>query len=141
MDNDKLVIERSYNAPAEKIWKALTDIAQMRQWYFPELEDFKPEAGFETKFSVACDGEEFLHVWKVTEAIPMKKIAYEWRFEGYPGNSLLSFELFPDGEKTKLILTHSGLNSFQPEKFPAMSKSNFNEGWTHFVGALEEFVG
>ncbi len=29
-----VVIERTYNAPVEKVWKALTDVDQMRQWYF-----------------------------------------------------------------------------------------------------------
>jgi uncharacterized protein YndB with AHSA1/START domain len=140
MDNDKLIIERTYSAPAEKIWKALTDIGQMKQWYFPQLEDFKPETGFETEFNIHHEGNDFLHIWKVTEAIPMKKIAYEWRYGGYPGSSLLSFELFPEGEKTRLVLTHSGLESFEPSKFPALSKSNFNQGWTHFVKALEDFL-
>jgi uncharacterized protein YndB with AHSA1/START domain len=27
-----VVIERTYNAPLEKVWKALADVDQMREW-------------------------------------------------------------------------------------------------------------
>ena len=30
----KIVIERTYNAPVEKVWKAITDKEEMKQWYF-----------------------------------------------------------------------------------------------------------
>jgi len=62
MDSTPIVIERTFNAPIEKIWKALTDINQMRQWYFPQLEDFKPQEGFETQFNVHHEGKDFLQV-------------------------------------------------------------------------------
>ncbi|WP_181368926.1 SRPBCC family protein [Flavobacterium pallidum] len=140
MDNDKLVIEHIYDASGEKTWNALTDIAQMKQWYFPQLADFKPKAGFQTEFNVHHEGKDFVHIWKVTEVIPLQKIAYEWRYAGYPGNSLLQFEISPKGEKTKLTLTHSGLASFKPEEFPALSKDNFMLGWTHFTTALGDFI-
>jgi uncharacterized protein YndB with AHSA1/START domain len=46
MENDPFVIERTYNAPIAKVWKALTDKNDMKQWYF-DLSEFKPEVGFE----------------------------------------------------------------------------------------------
>jgi uncharacterized protein YndB with AHSA1/START domain len=39
MNNKDLVIEKTFNAPVEKVWKAITDLDQMKQWYFPQLED------------------------------------------------------------------------------------------------------
>jgi uncharacterized protein YndB with AHSA1/START domain len=47
-----VIIERSFNAPVETIWKALTDLDHMKQWYFAVLDSFKPEVGFETQFNV-----------------------------------------------------------------------------------------
>ena len=136
-----VVIERTFNAPVEKIWKALTDIKQMKQWYFPQLEDFKPEVGFETQFNIHHEGKDFLHIWKVKEVVPLKKISVDWRYDGYPGNSLLSFELVEQGNKTKLILTHEGLETFIPEKHPELAKQNFMEGWTQFMQkGLKEFL-
>src|SRR4030095_523220 len=46
-----IILERTFDAPVEKVWKAITDIDQMKQWYFPQLENFKPEEGFETEFN------------------------------------------------------------------------------------------
>lgn len=66
----------------------------MRQWYFKNIPSFKPEVGFETRFNVQSQDRNFHHIWKVVEVVPLKKIAYNWKYEGYPGNSLAVFELF-----------------------------------------------
>ena len=49
MSTNPFVIERTYNAPVERVWKAITDMDQMKQWYF-DFEEFKPEKGFEFQF-------------------------------------------------------------------------------------------
>jgi uncharacterized protein YndB with AHSA1/START domain len=136
-----VVIERIFNSPVEKVWNAITDISQMKQWYFPQLEDFQPEKGFETQFNVHHEGKDFLHIWRVKDVVPLKKISVEWKYAGYPGNSLVSFELFPQGNKTRLVLTHEGIESFMPRKYPELGKKNFAEGWTAFMDkALQEFL-
>jgi uncharacterized protein YndB with AHSA1/START domain len=133
-----LVIERSYNAPAHKVWQALTDKDHMKQWYF-DIQDFEPIVGKEFTFKAGCDGEqEFLHACKITRLVPNQVIAYTWHYPGYEGSSEVSFELFADGDKTHLKLTHTGLETFpQTSDF---GRNNFNEGWTYFVGALDEFL-
>jgi uncharacterized protein YndB with AHSA1/START domain len=139
--NTPLVIERTFNASVEKVWKAITDINQMRQWYFPQLENFKSEEGFETQFNVHHEGKDYLHIWKIKEVTLLKKISVEWKYRGYPGNSLVSFELFKQGDKTKLVLTHERIETFMPEKYPELAKENFMEGWTQFMDkGLKEFL-
>jgi uncharacterized protein YndB with AHSA1/START domain len=134
-------IERIFNAPVEKVWNAITDINQMKLWYFPQLQDFKPEKGFETQFNVHHEGRDFLHLWKVKEVMPLKKISIEWKYAGYPGNSLVSFEIFPEANKTRLVLTHEGIESFMPAKYPELAKKNFAEGWSAFMDKeLKEFL-
>jgi uncharacterized protein YndB with AHSA1/START domain len=142
MKNNPVVVERIYNAPLEKVWAAITDVKQMRQWYFPSLEEFEPEAGFETRFDVPHDGKIFPHIWKVTEVVPYKKISYDWRFGGFPGNSVVSFELFDeDDDKTKIVLTHDKLETFDGVSHPDLAAENFVQGWTHFIGtALKDYV-
>ncbi len=136
-----VTLERVFNAPVEKVWDAITDISQMKIWYFPQLEDFKPEKGFETQFNIHHEGKDFMHLWKVIEVVPKKKIALEWKYAGYPGSSLLSFELFPEANKTRLVLTHDGIESFKPAKYPELAKKNFVEGWTAFMDKeLKEFL-
>ena len=141
MKHEPFIIRRVYNAPVKKVWEAITNIDQMKQWYMQKLEDFKPEPGFTTAFTVNNSGKDFEHLWKVVEVIPEKRISYEWKYSGYPGNSLVSFELEPDGNRTTLTLTHSGLETFQPGLYPELAKENFVQGWTSLIGEqLKGFV-
>ena len=135
---DAVVVERTLNAPVAKVWQALTDVDQMRQWYF-DLKEFRPEVGFEFEFVVEHEGNSYHHLCRVTEVIPQKKIAYTWRYKDAPGNSLVTFELFGEGEKTRLRLTHEGIESFP--KTPAYARKNFEAGWTAIIGSeLKRFV-
>ena len=136
--SEAVVLERTLNAPVAKVWKALTDVDQMRQWYF-DLKEFKPAVGFEFEFVVEHEGNRYRHLCRVTEVVPQKKIAYTWRYKGEPGDSLVTFELFPEGEKTRLKLTHEGLDTFP--KTAAFARENFEKGWTTLIGSeLKQFV-
>jgi len=131
----QVIMERTYNAPAEKVWQAITNADQMKQWYMP-LTDFRPEPGFETEFNVDAKGQLFKHIWKVTEVIPNKKISYEWRYGGFPGNSLVTFELTPQGKTTRLKLTHVGLETFEGYRNAGLKPENFEKGWGSLLGTM-----
>ena len=136
--SEAVILERTLNAPVAKVWKALTDVDQMRQWYF-ELKEFKPQIGFEFEFVVEHEGNRYHHLCRVTEVIPQQKIAYTWRYKGEPGNSLVTFELFAEGDKTRLKLRHSGIETFP--KTPAYARKNFETGWTAILDSeLKQFV-
>jgi uncharacterized protein YndB with AHSA1/START domain len=109
----------------------------MRSWYF-ELPEFKPEVGFEFEFTVEHKGTKFRHLCRVTEVIPPRKIAYTWRYDGHEGDSLVTFELLAAGDKTRLRLTHEGLESFP--RLPSFARENFEAGWTSITAELKEFV-
>jgi uncharacterized protein YndB with AHSA1/START domain len=136
-----VVVERVFAAPVELVWRALTNVEDIKNWSFP-LKEFKAEVGFEFQFVAGKEGRtQFNHLCQVTEAVPNQKLAYSWRYEGYPGDSLVTIELAPEGEKTRLKLTHTGLESFQPEKHPDLARGNFFQGWTMIIGTLlKEFV-
>jgi uncharacterized protein YndB with AHSA1/START domain len=133
MSNEPFIIERVYNAPLKKVWSAITDKKEMKQWYF-DLAAFKPEVGFEFQFyGEGHKGEKYLHLCKIMEVVPGKKLTYSWRYDGYQGNSFVSFELFEEGNKTRLKLTHKGLETF-PANNPDFAKESFAGGWTHIIG-------
>ena len=140
MDNQAIKIERLFDSPVQKVWAALTDNTQIKQWYF-DFEEFKAEVGFEFKFyGGPDDGKQYLHVCKITEVIKERKLAYSWRYDGYVGDTLVSFELFPEGDKTKLVLTHEGIENFDQSN-PDFAKGNFMEGWTYIVNpGLKEYL-
>src|SRR4051812_15622172 len=110
MMEQPIIIERTYHAPVAKVWKALTDKTFMKEWYF-DLAEFKAEPGFEFSFPGGPDGKSYTHLCKVVEVVDEKKISYTWRYEGYEGDSLVSFELFDEGEHTRVKLTHEGLET------------------------------
>jgi uncharacterized protein YndB with AHSA1/START domain len=135
---DAVVIERTFNAPVARVWKALTDVDEMREWYF-DLKEFKPEVGFEFAFVVEHEGNIFDHRCKVTAVIPEKTIVYAWRYHGSEGDSLVTIKLFPEGDRTRLKLTHEGLETFP--KLPSFARENFAEGWTKIIGtSLKEYL-
>jgi uncharacterized protein YndB with AHSA1/START domain len=141
MNTQPFVIERTYNAPVNKVWKAITDKDEMKQWYF-DLAEFKPEVGFEFQFyGQGKEGEQYLHLCKITEVIKEKKLQYSWRYDGYEGISFVTFELFAEGNSTRVKLTHEGLETFPSTANNAFAKENFAEGWTHIIGvSLAGFV-
>ncbi|MFN2541203.1 MAG: SRPBCC domain-containing protein [Chthoniobacterales bacterium] len=135
---EAVVIERTFTAPIGRVWSALTDVDQMRQWYFG-LKAFKPEVGFEFEFVVEHEGNQYHHLCRITEVVPEKKLAYTWRYKGEPGDSLVTCELFAEGNKTRLKLTHAGIETFP--KTPAYARKNFEAGWTVIIGSeLKQFV-
>src|ERR1700761_9527856 len=139
MKAEPFVIERTMNAPVEKVWDAITNRDKMEQWYF-NLAEFKPEVGFEFSFEGGTEVKCYLHLCKITEVIPVKKLQYSWRYDGYAGNSFVTFELFPEGNQTRVKLTHEGLETF-PADNQDFAKENFVGGWNHIIGkSLTEFV-
>jgi uncharacterized protein YndB with AHSA1/START domain len=133
------VIERTFDAPITRVWKAITNKEDMKQWYI-DLAEFKPQAGFEFQFYEGEKDKPYLHLCKVTEVIEGKKIAYSWKYDGYEGDSLVSFELFDEEGKTRLKLTHSGLETF-PASNPDLARHNFEKGWNQIIGvSLKKYL-
>jgi uncharacterized protein YndB with AHSA1/START domain len=140
MKNHPIIIEKTYDAPIAKLWTAITDRNEMKEWYF-DLVDFKAVPGFAFSFKGGPSPEkQYLHLCEIVEAIPQKKLSYSWRYDGYPGNSLVSFELFPEGNKTLLRLTHEGLESF-PADEEDFARKNFEAGWEQIINiSLFEYL-
>ena len=138
MKAEPLVFERTLNAPVDKVWKAITDKKDMKHWYF-DIAEFKPELGFEFEFEGKKDDMIYRHLCKITEIEVGKKLQYSWSYDGFEGKSFVTFELFPVGQKTRIKLTHEGLETFP--SIPDFAKENFVEGWNYIIGkSLPEYV-
>ena len=130
---EPLVVERTFNSPVAQVWKAITNRDDMKHWYF-DLAEFRAEVGFEFAFVVEHAGTRYDHRCRITEVIPHRKLAHTWRYEGQSGDSLVTWELFPEGKATRVKLTHEGLETFPP--LPAYARKNFEEGWTDLLGRM-----
>ena len=131
-NDEPIIVEQTFNTSVDIVWNSITEIDKMRQWYFENIPSFKPEVGFEIRFNVQSQDRSFLHIWKVTEVVPLKMIAYNWKYENYPGDSLVKFELFEENNSTKLRLTHQVLEDF-PDDIPEFKRESGVEGWIFFI--------
>lgn len=140
MNTNPVVVKRTFDAPIEKVWSALTVYELMKMWYF-DIPGFKAEKGYKFQFMGGPeDGVQYLHLCEITDVIPGKKLTYSWRYDGYEGISYVTFELTAEGDRTTLFLSHIGLESF-PASNPDFAMGNFAEGWNHIVNiGLKDFL-
>ena len=131
-NDEPIIVEQTFNASIDTVWNAITEIDQMHRWFFENIPSFKPEVGFETQFNVKSQNRDFLHMWKVTEVVPIKKITYNWRFKDYPGDSFVTFELSRQDDFTMLKLTVDVQESF-PDDIPEFTRESCIAGWEFFI--------
>lgn len=134
-----LVVEATYHTPVSKVWAAISENSEMKKWYF-NLEAFEAVPGFKFEFYGDPENKKYLHLCEVTYAVYNKKLSYTWKYAEYPGNSLVSFELFEEGENTKLKLTHIDLENF-PQDLKEFGRESFETGWNEILGKnLKEYL-
>ena len=136
---EPLLVEQTFDAPFEKVWKVITEKDHLKNWYF-DLDEFIPEIGFKFRFYGGEEGKQYLHVCEITEVIPFKMLKYSWRYEGYEGSSYVTFTLYGESGKTRLQLKHEGLETF-PQDNDAFVRENFEKGWDWIINkSLAEYI-
>lgn len=138
MSNQPIIVEKVVNAPVARVWKAITDLRQMKEWYF-DMPAFEAKKGFEFTFEGGTKNQKFTHICKIVEVIENKKLVHTWSYKGYEGLSTVTWELTDMDGKTKVTLTHTGLETFPP--IEAFARKNFEGGWNSIVGTgLPKYV-
>lgn len=127
-----IVVEQDFDRSASDVWDAITKIGEMRKWFFENIPDFKPEEGFVTRFVVESGNRSFVHLWKVTEVDPQRKVVCNWKYEGLPGDSFVTFEVSGDEKSARLKVTALVQEDF-PEGIPEFRRESCLGGWTHFI--------
>ncbi|HZB12946.1 MAG TPA: SRPBCC domain-containing protein [Chryseolinea sp.] len=128
-----IIVETTFAVDLNEVWQALTDKDQMKEWYF-DIKDFRPEPGAEFKFYAGDEKTQYLHLCQIKEVTPRRKISYTWKYDYDPGVSLVTFEIFPEGNRTRLKLTHEGIHNFSKDH-PELGKENFVKGWNEIVNS------
>lgn len=141
MDNRSaaIITEQVFNVPEKQLWSAITRKDEMSQWFFNNIPEFEPKVGFETSFLVSSEERDFTHLWKVTEVIPDKKIAYTWQYKEYLGQSKSSFEISENINQSTLKITCTGLETF-PGTIPEFSRESCQQGWRYFMNRLKGYI-
>ena len=137
---DAIRLERLLNAPAETVWRYLTEAELRRQWFmggsdaragseFELLVDHDNLSDDEVPYPesyAASKGVRFIE--KVIRFEPPRLL--ETTFQGGK-NGTVTYELHPEGERTRLVLTHSGIAS-------PVGAQDFGSGWNSHLTVLQE---
>ena len=128
-----IIVTKTYNCSTQRLWKALTDISEMRQWYFEDMPDFRPQVGFSTSFLIINEGRHFTHYFEVLEVVREKMIKYTFDITEYEGDGYVVFEIEPSDKGSQLTLT-SVVTKPYPEDIPEFKRESGVAGWEWFLG-------
>jgi uncharacterized protein YndB with AHSA1/START domain len=131
---------RTFAAPIEKVWEAISNKDVMKKWYF-DIPDFKLEVGTKFTWYGGPPEKQWLHAGVVKEIIPMKKLSYSWSYPGHTGEGLAIWELTSiSSNKTKLNFKFEIITPFDPQE-EDLARKNFVFGWNEFINkVLVEFL-
>ena len=130
-----------FDKPKEAVWKAITQIDLMEQWYFDNIGTFEPQVGFKSSFDVHSGERVFPHRWTVTEVVPGELISYDWAYDGYEGLGNVTFALSEQGDQTVLDFTMIGIETFENQDVPEFTRESCQGGWDYFLkGNLKQFL-
>lgn len=132
--------------PPAKVWRVLTEPELLDAWLMP-TQGFAPVVGTRfqfvtspvplTSFSGVVDCE-------VLEVDPIRLLRISWRSAGTGLDSVVTWELVPEGAGTRLLLTQTGFDLDDPEQ--ARAFEIMNGGWRSHVlrrmaAALDDMPG
>jgi len=133
VSDEPIVVEQSFDNSKEEVWSAITELKQMREWFFDNIMEFEPRVGFKTSFALQSGERTFTHLWDITEVVPLEKIEYRWRYKEYPGISFVKFELNEKAGSTRLRLSTMVIADF-PDGIPEFKRESGVQGWNYFIG-------
>ena len=129
--NKSIVVLQEFHVPPPLLWKYLTQVEHMQQWFFQELKLFEAVRGFKTSFAFQYNNKIFTHQWEVKDVLLQEKLCLGWKYKEYPGDSEAIFDISSSPKGSILKLTANILSSF-----PAMeefSRESMQSGWTDLI--------
>lgn len=124
-----LVIEKEVPHPLEKVWRALTQRALVKEWLMDN--DFEPVVGHRFQFrSKPVPGWNGIIDSEVLVIEPNKKLSYSWGTMGM--ESVVEWTLSATERGTLVRMVQSGFRSEQDAAYKGATY-----GWNKFIDNLE----
>lgn len=135
---DRIEVDQFVPHAPDKVWRALTDADLMARWLMPN--DFKPITGHRFTFQAKpMPGLNFggtIHC-EVLAVEHQRLLRISWADpEGSGLDTVVTWQLVPEGRGTRLVLEHSGFDTGNP--FQLVAFRSMGSGWRSTV--LERFV-
>jgi uncharacterized protein YndB with AHSA1/START domain len=139
----ELRIERIFNAPRDRVWKAMTDPALLAQWWgrgnklIVEKHEFTK--GGHWRVVEHADGQTHGFEGRFAEIVPPTKIVQTFEWDGMPGHSSLeTMELDDLGDGRTKLRVHSIF--MLAEDFKGMMASGMETGMNQSYDALDRVL-
>lgn len=128
------------NASAGRVWKALTDQNELKEWMLMPT-TFEPVVGKE--FTFKSEGMEnwdgYFHC-KVLEVETNKKLVYTWNAGMINAETVVTILITEKNKQTELTLIHTGWEEIPEDRRKQMIESH-SKGWDlRFVQTLSELL-
>ncbi|MDQ2833148.1 MAG: SRPBCC domain-containing protein [Acidobacteriota bacterium] len=131
-DTRSVVLERELRHAPEKIWRALTEGALIKEWLMDN--DLRAVVGHRFHFrSRPMPNWDGLIACEVLTVEPASKLSYSWNALGL--ESVVEWTLVPTSGGTLVRMEHSGFRADQEAAYKGATY-----GWQKFMGGLEEVV-
>jgi uncharacterized protein YndB with AHSA1/START domain len=135
------------NAPAETVYRVITEPAQISQW-FSDAAELVPRPGGEGSltFEDRATSQRMSVRLRVQAAEPPYRFAFRWDYpdgeQPHEGNApLVEFTLTAEGTGTRLRVTESGFAALQrPEQDKAAYIDMHDKGWEIHLTSLQDYV-
>lgn len=146
-----MAIEREIliEAPADVVWRTITEPDQIRQWFADRVElDLRPGGAGTFVFEGSATSKQVTAPLVVEAVEPPNRFAFRWSHPAgespVPGNSMLvEFLLTAEGaERTRLRVVETGLDSLSwSDDEKARYADDHRHGWSVHVGRLGDLLG
>ncbi|KPH14957.1 SRPBCC domain-containing protein [Chryseobacterium sp. ERMR1:04] len=135
-----ITVQFKINAPIEKVWKALTNKNEMKNWYF-DIPDFELEVGKQFNFYEPGDEKKYHHQGEILEIISHQKLKHSWSYPEFSNEkTTVNWEIQPADGETIVTLIHENIDNFK-EFGENFSRESFTEGWNGIIGqSLRQYL-
>ena len=138
MENIEFMLD--IDMPKEKVWESLTDKEKLRKWWGEKNIKMEPRMDGEFHQSqTKNDGTLISTHGTVIMVVLNHRLSFTWKRDDWDGETLVTFYLLPQNEKTKLYFLHSEWNSLSV-LIREKQKSVLREMWKEKLANLKSFV-
>ena len=136
-------VERIFNAPRERVWRAMTEPELLAQWWGRGnklvIEKHEMERGGHWRFVEHTDHGAFGFEGRFREIVPPERLVLTFEFDGMPGHVVVNFMTLEDlGDgRTKLIAESLFLTK---EDRDGMMSSGKEQGMNESYAALDRVL-